>query len=58
MGQPGKATVISVTRGIGLCGILVFVLPWIFGSGAIWAVMPITELAVAAYALISMKVRK
>ena len=58
VGQPGKATVISVTRGIGLCGILVFVLPWIFGSGAIWAVMPITELVVAAYALISMKVRK
>ena len=58
VGQPGKATTVSIARGIALCGILVFVLPWFFGGNAIWWVMPVTETVVGSYTLISMKIRK
>ena len=46
---PRKALIVSLTRGIVLCGILVFLLPLLFGAELLWWVMPITELAVAMY---------
>lgn len=46
---PRKALIVSLTRGIVLCGILVFLLPVLFGAELLWWVMPITELAVAMY---------
>ena len=54
IGVPRAALVISLGRGILLCGILVYLLPALLGSGAIWWVMPITEFLVAIYALLSM----
>ena len=53
--KPANALVISLARGILLCGILVFVLPAVFGAVALWWVMPVTELAVAIYVLYSFK---
>ena len=53
--KPNTALIISLARGIVLCGVLVYALPAIFGSSAIWWVMPITELIVAGYVCISMK---
>lgn len=51
-----KASVaVSLLRGFVLCTILVFALPAIFGFGAIWWTMPITELLVAAAALTVIK---
>ena len=46
---PRKALIVSLTRGIVLCGILAFLLPVLFGAELLWWVMPITELAVAMY---------
>lgn len=53
--KPNTALIISLARGIVLCGILVYALPAIWGSSAIWWVMPITELVVAGYVCLSMK---
>lgn len=52
---PHKALVVSLTRGLLLCGILVYALPAVFGSTAIWWVMPITELVTAVYVLAHLK---
>ena len=54
IGKPAIALIVSIARGIVICGILVFLLPAIFGADAIWWVMPVTEFAVAAYVLNSM----
>lgn len=40
--------VVSVLRGILLCGVLVYVMPAVFGAGSIWYVMLITEAVTAA----------
>ena len=45
--RPGASFAISVTRGIVLSGLLVCLLPVLFGAELIWYAMPITELAVA-----------
>ncbi len=53
--KPTKALVVSLARGIVLCGILVFLLPAIWGAAMLWWVMPVTELAVAIYVICSFK---
>jgi len=53
--KPITALIVSLARGVVLCSALVYVLPALLGSSAIWWVMPITELLVAIYALLSMK---
>lgn len=53
--QPKTALVISLARGIVLCGVMVFLLPTIFGATMLWWVMPITELLVAVYVIDRMK---
>ena len=52
--QPKTALIISMARGMVLCGVLVFVLPALFGAKLLWWVMPITELAVAVYTILCM----
>ena len=52
--QPKTALIISMARGIVLCGVLVFVLPALFGAKLLWWVMPITEFAVAIYTILCM----
>lgn len=44
--------VISLARGIVLSGIILVLLPLMFGGNAIWWTMPITELIVAVYVTI------
>lgn len=38
-----RAFIISILRGIVICGIILFILPNLFGSIGIWITMPITE---------------
>ena len=52
--QPKTALIISMARGMVLCGVLVFVLPAMFGAKLLWWVMPVTELAVAIYTILCM----
>ena len=52
--QPKTALIISMARGMVLCGVLVFVLPALFGAKLLWWVMPITEFAVAIYTILCM----
>ena len=52
--QPKTALIISMARGMVLCGVLVFVLPALFGAELLWWVMPVTELAVAMYTIFCM----
>lgn len=49
MGQK-KANIVSVLRGIVISGILIMILPSIFGANSLWFSMPLTELIVAFYA--------
>ncbi len=46
---------VSLLRGLILCGILIFLLPIIFGDNAVWYVMLVSELIVSIYVLINMK---
>lgn len=46
--RPGASFAISVVRGMGLSGLLICLLPLLFGPEMIWFAMPITELAIAA----------
>lgn len=46
--RPGASFAISVVRGVGLSGLLICLLPLLFGPEMIWFAMPITELAIAA----------
>ena len=52
--QPKTALIISMARGMVLCGVLVFVLPAMFGAKLLWWVMPITELVAAVYTILCM----
>lgn len=45
--------VISLARGIVLSGIILILLPLVFGGNAIWWTMPITELIFAIYVTIN-----
>lgn len=49
MGQK-EANIVSVLRGIVISGILIMILPSIFGANSLWFSMPLTELIVAFYA--------
>ena len=49
MGQK-KANIVSFLRGIFISGILIMILPSIFGANSLWFSMPLTELIVAFYA--------
>ncbi len=53
--RPQSAFVVSVGRGLVISGVLIFVLPWLFGAESLWFAMPITELLTAVYAAAAMK---
>lgn len=51
----GASFIVSVARGAVLSGILIYLLPAVFGADAIWFAMPVTELIVAIYVVVKMK---
>ena len=53
--KPKIAFVVSILRGLVLCGILVFLMPILLGKASVWYVMLVTELIVSIYAIINMK---
>ncbi len=52
--KPTASFIVSVTRGAIVSGILIYTLPALFGTNALWLAMPITELLVAGYATLAM----
>ena len=53
--RPSAAFTVSVSRGVVVSGILIFLLPAVAGADSIWYAMPITELLAAVYAAVMMK---
>ncbi len=53
--QPKISTAASVMRGIVISGILVLILPLVFGAESIWYSMLITEVIVAAFSVYYMR---
>lgn len=53
--KPRAAFTVSVARGLVISGILILLLPVLFGADTLWFAMPITELAVAVYAAVVMR---
>ena len=47
--KPAYAFTVSVSRGLIISGILIFLLPAAAGANALWFAMPLTELLVAVY---------
>ena len=47
--KPAVSLSISLARGFVLSGILVYLLPLVFGAGSLWTCVPITEFAVFLY---------
>ena len=52
--KPQIAFAISVSRGLVISGILIFLLPVIAGADAIWFAMPITEVLVCIFVILMM----
>lgn len=53
--KPMLAMVVSLLRGVILSGILLIILPGIFGGSALWFAVPVAELIVFLYVGINMK---
>lgn len=53
--KAGTSFFVSVTRGMVISGILIYMLPLLVGPSAIWFAMPITELVVAVVVVVRMK---
>ena len=53
--KPNKAFVVSIFRGLILSGILIYLLPVLFGGDALFFTMPVTELIILIYACINIK---
>lgn len=53
--KAGISFFVSVSRGMVISGILIYMLPLLVGPSAIWFAMPITELVVAAVVVVKMK---
>ncbi len=49
------AFIVSLSRGLVVSGLLIFLLPLIFAPQSIWFAMPVTELIVAIYAALMIK---
>ena len=45
------AFIASVARGLVISGVLIYLLPEVFGGNAIWFAMPVTELLVSVYVI-------
>ena len=53
--EPRIALIISIMRGMMISGILILLLPILFGASMIWWAMPITELLVSLFVVFMMK---
>lgn len=53
--KPKTSFIISVARGLVISGALILILPSLFTPNFIWWAMPITELIVAVYVVITIK---
>lgn len=53
--EPRIALIVSIMRGMIVSGILIFLLPSLFGASLIWWAMPITELLVSVFVVFMMK---
>lgn len=51
--KPRSAFIVSVSRGLVISGVLIFILPLI-NPNALWLAMVLTEIIVAIYAVVSM----
>lgn len=47
--KPKAAFIVSVFRGLVISGILILVLPLLFGAESLWLAMPLTEVLVMFY---------
>ncbi len=52
--RPGTAFAVSEYRGAVICGALIYLMPMVAWSDAIWFAMPVTELVVAVYVTVMM----
>lgn len=52
--KPMTSFIVSVSRGVVISGILIYLLPAVFSADAIWFAMPVTELIVAFYVVAKM----
>lgn len=53
--KPGISFIVSISRGMILSGILIYVLPILFTPSALWLTMPITEFIVAIIVIIAIR---
>ncbi len=52
--KPSASFIVSVSRGVVISGILIYLLPLICGADSIWFAMPVTELIVGIFAAVMM----
>lgn len=50
--KTGCSLTISIVRGIALSGVLIYLLPLLFGAEMLWWIMPITEVVTAALVIV------
>lgn len=53
--QPRVSFTVSVARGAVISGIMIFLLPMVFGGSAVWLAMPVTEAVVCVYVVMMMR---
>lgn len=53
--EPRIVLIVSIMRGMIISGILIVLLPSLFGASLIWWAMPITELLVSVFVMFVMK---
>ena len=51
--KPKVAFIVSVARGLVISGILIMILPSLINASSVWLAMPITELSVTIYAIVT-----
>ena len=51
--KPKAAFIVSVARGLVISGILIMILPSLINASSVWFAMPITELSVTIYAIVT-----
>lgn len=52
--KPSTSFIVSVSRGVVISGILIYLLPLVAGADSIWFAMPVTELIVAIFVAVMM----
>lgn len=53
--KPRAAFTVSVSRGLVISGILIILLPTVLGADSLWLAMPVTELLVSVYDVLTVK---